>query len=358
MTPIGDYALIGDTRTAALVGPDGAVDWLCVPRFDGQPVFGRLVGGPEAGFFQVAPAGSARVMARRYRQGTATVETTWQTGAGPVTLTEGMVADVVGRLLPPNLLVRRVVATGGPVELTVCFDPRLGERRVPPQQVRRQGDSLVCTWPGVALSLTASPCLVVAPGRPAAVTVEPGRPVTLVLAVADREPVVLVDPEAAWRALERDEAGWRAWSEGVGDGLPHHDVVVRSLLTLRLLTYSPSGAPVAAPTTSLPEHPGGVRNWDYRFAWPRDASIGIGAFLGVGKDEEARHFLAWLLHASRLDRPRLPALFSVHGRRPRPERELADWPGYADSRPVRIGNGAPASTSSTATAGSSTRAGC
>jgi GH15 family glucan-1,4-alpha-glucosidase len=115
---------------------------------------------------------------------------------------------------------------------------------------------------------------------------------------------------------------------------------VRSQLTLRLLTYSPSGAPVAAPTTSLPEHPDGVRNWDYRYAWPRDASIGIGAFLGVGKLAEARGFLAWLLHASRLSRPRLPVLFTLDGRHPPPERELHDWPGYAHSTPVRVGNGA------------------
>ena len=145
------------------------------------------------------------------------------------------------------------------------------------------------------------------PAGRSTVTVAPGQPFTIAVAVADREPLVYVDPDAAWAALEADGERWRAWCDDIDDGLPHRELVVRSLLTLRLLTYSPSGAPVAAPTTSLPEHPGGIRNWDYRFAWPRDASIGIGAFLGVGKLDEARRFLAWLLHASRLDRPGLPS---------------------------------------------------
>jgi GH15 family glucan-1,4-alpha-glucosidase len=335
---IADYGLIGDTRSAALVSPDGAIDWLCVPRFDGDPLFGRLVGGPRAGTFRLGPAERSRPGGRRYRPESATLETIWDAGTGRLVLTEGMVAEVRGRLLPTTLLVRRLSAEGGPVDATVEFDPHFGAMHRPPKAQRR-GAGLVCQWGSTAVAVQASPRLPIEPGRPSRVTVTPERPVTVVLAVASREPLIHVDPDAAWAALLDDERRWRAWSRHVDD-VPHRDAVVRSLLTLRLLTYSPSGAPVAAPTTSLPEDPGGVRNWDYRFAWPRDASIGVGAFLGVGKTDEARLFMSWLLHATRLDRPRLPVLLTLHGKHPPAERELQGWPGYAGSRPVRFGNAA------------------
>jgi GH15 family glucan-1,4-alpha-glucosidase len=336
---IADYALIGDTRTAALVASDGAIDWLCVPRFDGIPLFGRLVGGPAGGTFRVGSAERARATSRRYHSASATVATTWHAATGRLTLTEGMVADVTGRLLPATLVVRRLTAEGGPVAAVIEFDPRLGQRQRPPRAEQREG-ALVCQWGAVATALSSSPTVPIEPDRPLQVTIEPGRPLILALSVAHREPVVHVQPEAAWDALLDDERGWQAWTETIHHDLPHRDAVVRSLLTLRLLTYSPSGAPVAAPTTSLPEDPGGERNWDYRYAWPRDASIGIGAFLGVGKVDEARHFLAWLLHASRLDRPRLPALLTLDGKHAPAEHTFAGWPGYAGSRPVRFGNGA------------------
>jgi GH15 family glucan-1,4-alpha-glucosidase len=337
--PISDYGLIGDTRTAALVSSDGGIDWLCVPRFDGDPVFGKLIGGPAAGSFRVAPAERAVVVERRYRRDTATLQTTWAVGDGRLTLADAMVGDVTGRLLPSTLLVRRVSAENAPVTVVVHFDPRLGEVHRAPRTTRR-GQHLICQWGALALSLSTAPALRVEPGQQVSTLVEPDNPLTLVLALAHREPLVDIAPAAAWELVAEDEARWRAWSAEFDDGLPFRDTVVRSLLTLRLLTYSPSGAPVAAPTTSLPEDPGGVRNWDYRYAWPRDASIGIAAFLQSGKLDEARRFMAWLLHASRLQRPRLPVLLTLDGRHAPRERELAGWAGFAGSVPVRVGNGA------------------
>jgi GH15 family glucan-1,4-alpha-glucosidase len=337
--PIEDHGLLGDTRTAALVSSDGAIDWLCAPRFDSAPVFGRLVGGQAAGTFRAGPAEPAAVLVRRYRPNTATLETTWQVGDGRLTLAEGMVAEVAGRLLPATLLVRRLSAQGCSVDAMIDFDPRRGQHHEAPR-VRRRSRDLLCEWGSLALSLGCEPDLDVEPGRPTLIRIAPGRPVTLVLSVAHREPVIHVPPATAWHLLDEDGSRWQAWAEAIDDQLPFRDAVVRSLLILRLLTYSPSGAPVAAPTTSLPEHPGGGRNWDYRFAWPRDASIGVAAFLGVGKVDEARGFLAWLLHASRLQRPVLPVLLTLDGRRAPRERELDAWPGYAQSVPVRVGNGA------------------
>ena len=339
MRPIADYGLVGDTRTAALVDSDGSLDWLCVPRFDGEPVFGRLVGGDAAGRFRLGPATAAPVVERRYLPHSATLQTTWSMPGARLTLTEGMVAEVAGRLLPATLLVRRLSAEGGPAEALVEFDPRLGELHRAPR-VRHRGQDLVCGWGALAVSLTSDGPSSPVVGTPTPVTVTPDRPVTFVVAVAHREPLVHVDPGMAWDLLTQDEVRWREWTAQIDQGLPFREAVVRSLLTLRLLTYSPSGAPVAAPTTSLPEESGGVRNWDYRYAWPRDASIGIAAFLNVGMVQEARGFLWWLLHASRLQRPRLPVLFTLDGRHAPPERSLRDWPGYAHSEPVRVGNGA------------------
>ena len=339
MTPIDEYALIGDTRTAALTSPDGSIDWLCLPRFDGFPVFGALVGGPEAGRFAITPAAPTGPARRRYDGHSTVVVTTWPVSGGEVELTEGMVAGVSGSLLPQLLLVRRVVARGAPAAVTVTFDPRLGwDRRVP--RWRRSGAALVATAGAHAVALHTAPVLDVVPGTALTMTIDPARPLTLALVAASREPLVHVDALDAWRLLQADARAWRSWAGRLAPTGPFHETVVRSLLTLRQLTYSPSGAPVAAPTTSLPESPGGDRNWDYRYSWPRDASLGVSAFLGVGDDEEAARFFTWLVHATALDRPRIPVMLTVYGTRAPAERTLPGWPGYAGSTPVRVGNDA------------------
>jgi GH15 family glucan-1,4-alpha-glucosidase len=335
---IGDLALLGDTRTAALVDTRNSVVWLCLPHFDGEAVFASLVAGPKGGCFELAPGSGAEVVRRAYRPGSTVVETTWQVDGAEVMSTDGMVAGVTGALFPTFCLVRRLETRGRAVRCTLRFDPRFGDERRSPRG-RRTGVGLTCVDGGIALSLSTSEDLEIHLARPVELTVDPGRPLTVVLTGAHRGPLTYVAPGTAWRALQEDEARWRSWCGGIVFDGPFRAAVERSLVTMRLLTYSPSGAPVAAATTSLPEDLGGARNWDYRYAWPRDASIGIGAFLGAGLDEQARAFLYWLLHASRLDRPRLPSLMTLHGRRVPPEREVP-WPGFADSRPVRFGNGA------------------
>lgn len=338
--PIGEYGLIGDTRTAALVAPDGSIDWMCLPRFDSPPVFGRLVGGSEAGHFLVGPDEPAMPAGRRYRGDTATLETTWTVDGGRLILADSMVAEVAGRMLPSTMLVRRVSAQGRPIRVRVEFGPRFGYDRQPATRIRHHHGATVVERAGLAVSITHDPQTQLRPGEPALIEIRPDQPLTIVVSASHQSPAFLVPPIVAVAEAERDESRWQRWSDTLITGPSHRPTLVRSFITLQLLTYSPSGAPVAAPTTSLPEEIGGVRNWDYRYAWPRDASIGIAAFLAAGKQREALGFLAWLLHASRLARPRLPALFTIDGRPAPRERELDDWPGYVGSRPVRIGNGA------------------
>jgi GH15 family glucan-1,4-alpha-glucosidase len=336
--PIGDYGLIGDTRSGALVAPDGSIDWWCVPRFDDPPVFGRLVGGDDAGWFSIGPIEAARATVRAYRPETVTLTTTWAVDGGELELADGLVAEVEGRLLPATVLVRRLTARGRTVRAQLHLSPRFGYDRERARRVTRRAGALVCEHADRAIAVTADGPTAET-DRPVDFEVHPGEPVTIAVTAAYRSPLIFLSPAVAAAELARDEAGWRVWAAGV-EVADHRDALVRSLLTLQLLTYSPSGAPVAAPTTSLPERLGGDRNWDYRYAWPRDACIGIAAFLAAGKPQEARAFLTWLLHAGRLTRPRLPVLFTLDGRPGPPEAEVPGWPGYGDSRPVRVGNGA------------------
>lgn len=336
---IAQYGLIGDGRTAALSSDRGSIDWLCVPRFDSDPIFGRLVGGENAGSFSVGVEG-VREVSRRYREGSAVIETTWRTNSGEAVLTEGMVADLSSTLLPQLLLVRRIEARGGPVDLRVRFDPRRGLPGAEPRRTERRLGALVCSWGSLAVALRTAPDVGLRPRGEHGLRLAPGETLTLLVSLADRHPLVLVDPARAVELLEQTDRWWRRWSERIQYDGPMRDAVVRSLITLRLLTYAPSGAPVAAPTTSLPETLGGDRNWDYRFSWPRDASIGLAAFLHVGLAEEAHSFMHWLLSASRLTRPRLQVLYTLDGKPGIREREVPGVEGYRNTLPVRLGNAA------------------
>jgi GH15 family glucan-1,4-alpha-glucosidase len=338
MTRIADYALIGDTRTAALTSRDGSIDWMCIPRFDSEPIFGRLVGGDDAGSFRISPVKSVDIH-RNYRRDSAILETHWSNEDGAVTLTDGLVAKTTGAFRPEGVLVRRLTCTAGEMTLHVAFDPRLGLPGRPPTRIRN-ASPVICSWGSTAIALVNSRALDIHPGSETRVHLRTGDDLTFALLIADGIPLVIMSADAAADALEESDRWWRAWAEEITLGGRWRDTVVRSLITLRLLTYAPSGAPVAAPTTSLPEVAGGERNWDYRFSWPRDAAIGVGAFLAAGKKAEARSFLHWLHHTSRLSRPRLSVLYTVFGKTVPAEVDVVGAPGYLASRPVRFGNSA------------------
>lgn len=334
--PIADYALIGDTRTAALCSRFGSIDWMAVPRFDSKPVFSRLV-DEEGGRFSVEPPETVAV-SRRYTPASAIVETTWTSVKGRCVLREGMVVRATGGLLPQTLLVRNITCEEGSFPLRILYSPVHGFDRQKPS-VRRSRNRVVCSWDALAVSLQWDRELDLTPGEEVQYLLGEGETLTFVLSVADRSPLVFVSPERALELMDETERWWQQWSDSLDLAEDTHHAALRSFITLRLLTYSPTAAPVAAPTTSLPEKIGGSDNWDYRFSWPRDASIGLVAFLGVGRTEEAHAFMHWLVNAARQSRPRIDVLYDIYGRTTGNETE-ADVSGYRGSLPVRIGNAA------------------
>jgi GH15 family glucan-1,4-alpha-glucosidase len=335
---ISDYALIGDTRTAALCTAEGSLNWMCAPGFDSEPIFGKLIGGSSAGSFDVT-VDEVTATRRSYRGDSAVLETEIEARGGEGRLIEGMVMEVTGSLLPQTVLIRRLFCHRGTLTARVLFDPKLGLPGKEPRAARR-AQTLVAQWGSLAVTLQSFPDMEVSPGREISIQIPERSDLTLVMTIADRAPAVFLSEDRAHSLLEETERWWEGWSADVEYDGPYRTSVIRSLITLQLLTFSPSGAPVAAPTTSLPEEVGGVRNWDYRFSWPRDASIGLAAFLAVGKQQTAHSFLNWLLHASRLTRPRLKVLYTPFGKAPPREQPVDRVPGYRGSLPVRTGNDA------------------
>ncbi|GAA2454819.1 glycoside hydrolase family 15 protein [Streptomyces glaucus] len=333
---IEDYALIGDEQTAALVGMDGSVDWLCLPRFDSAACFARLLGDEENGHWRIAPEGAGRCTRRAYRPDTLVLDTEWETDQGAIRVTDLMPQ----RDRAPDL-VRIVEGLRGEVTVHSVLRLRFDYGSIVPWVRRADGHRVAVAGPDSAW-LRSEP-EVRSWGEENAThaefTVAPGDKVAFVLTWhPSHEPrPPLVDP---FEALRHSVADWRAWASRCRYEGPYRDAVVRSLITLKALTYAPTGGIVAAATTSLPEEPGGVRNWDYRFCWLRDSTLTLGALLAAGYQEEAEAWRDWLLRAVAGDPADLQIMYGLAGERRLPEFELPWLSGFAGSRPVRIGNGA------------------
>ena len=342
---IGDYAIIGDCRSAALVSREGSIDWLCWPRFDSPSIFGALLDG-GAGRFRIAPGTPARTE-RRYIPDTNVIETRFETATGSLLLTDLMpVASEEQKrrmLLPEHEILRIVECERGHVEVEMLFQPRPGYARetVRIRDARKLGLRMQ-TRSGLLVLRTDMPAHIsddgAVRGRAA---LRAGESFHFSLTLASDWQAVL-PPLGRWsrESLSRSVSWWKQWTSHLAYGGPARGAVVRSALALKLLIYAPSGAIVAAPSTSLPERIGGDLNWDYRFCWLRDASLTVRALYGLGIEEEAAAFVSWLLHATRLSQPELRILYDVYGRKPKPERTLPQFAGYAGSQPVRAGNGA------------------
>ena len=332
--PIENYALVGDCHTAALVGNDGSIDWLCLPRFDSSACFAALLGGPEHGRWLLAPAAQPRRVERRYRGDTLILETDFETEEGSVRIIDFMpLSDQRWDI------VRIVEGLSGRVSLRMELVVRFDYGSIVPW-VRKAGDILLLTAGPDTLELAAS--VAVAGENLKSVAefyVSAGERQSFVLnyrpSHLDTQPTI-----DAGRALIDTESLWQEWSgRSTYRGQWRHSVL-RSLITLKALTYKPTGGLIAAPTTSLPEWPGGMRNWDYRYCWLRDATFTLNALLLAGYDDEAAAWREWLLRAVAGSPDDLQILYGVTGVRRLDEYEVAWLPGYEKSVPVRLGNAA------------------
>jgi GH15 family glucan-1,4-alpha-glucosidase len=332
---IEDYAIIGDCESAALIGRDGSIDWLCWPRFDSDACFAALLGTPEHGRFRIAPREQPHRVTRRYRPGTLILETRFETKDGAVTLIDFMPI----RDRTPDI-VRIVVGESGRVAMNAELILRFGYGAIVPW-VRKLDRG--------ALRAIAGPDMV-ALRTPVHMHGENLTTVgDFIVGEGDRVPFVLsyapshlpVPPElSADAALTDTETRWQAWTNKGRVHGPWAETVSRSLLTLKALTYAPTGGIVAAPTTSLPEKIGGPRNWDYRFCWLRDATLTLLALMNAGHFAEAQAWRDWLTRAIGGLPEQMGVMYGLAGERRLTEWEVTWLPGYLDSRPVRIGNAA------------------
>jgi len=332
--PLEDYALIGDMQTAALVGRDGSVDWLCLPRFDSAACFAALLGTPRNGFWRLAPTGAGDADRREYRMGTLVLESEWDTPTGT--------ARVIDFMPPRDRcadVVRIVEGVSGLVDMRCALRMRLDYGRSVPWVRQVDGQIRGVAGPDAVYFRSDVPIY----GRDlttyADFPIREGQRTAFVLTYAPSfEPAP--KPVHPFHALDDTEGFWRSWVRRCTYRGPYRQQLVRSLITLKALTYAPTGGIVAAPTTSLPEDIGGVRNWDYRYCWLRDSTFTLEALLRSGYVDEARAWRKWLLHTIAGSPRDLQIMYGVAGERHLVE-QILDWlPGYEGSRPVRIGNAA------------------
>src|SRR6266849_6591295 len=331
---IEDYAIIADCRSAALVAKDGSIDWLCLPRIDSDACFAALLGSREHGRWQIAPAGGVRHVGRRYRERTLILETEYETEDGSVTLVDLMPISGQG-----TDIVRIVVGNRGRVSMRMELIIRFGYGAIVPWVRAIEGGIEAIGGPDVLRLVTPVATQGQGLTTVARFSVGEGERIPFVLTWA---PSHVPDPGHvdAEQALAESKAGWREWSAHCRVEGPYRPIVERSLITLKALTYEPTGGIVAAATTSLPEELGGVRNWDYRICWLRDSTFTLYSLMSAGFSTEARAWRDWLLRAVAGDPSQIQIMYGLAGERRLPELTL-DWlPGYEGSRPVRIGNAA------------------
>lgn len=334
-TPIEDYGLIGDCQTAALVARDGSIDWLCWPRFDSEACFAALLGQPSNGRWLIRPTAEPIAIRRRYRPDTLVLETRFETDDGTVTL-----VDFMQPRGHTSDLVRLVRGERGTVAMCLELVLRFGYGATIPW-VTRLDDGGIRAVAGPDSVVLRTPVTLWGENYKTAAmfSVAAGQVVPFVLSYGPSHlpPPPPVDATAALADCERF---WREWTASTTTGGPHADAIRRSLITLKALTYAPSGGIIAAPTASLPERAGGARNWDYRYCWIRDSTLTLLALMNAGVYDEARAWRDWLQRAVAGYPADMQIMYGLMGERRLIEWE-ADWlPGYRDSRPVRIGNAA------------------
>src|SRR3954451_7065723 len=330
-----DYGLIGDMQAAALVGRDGGVDWLCLPRFDSASCFAALLGDERHGRWLLAPAGEVRANTRRYRPGTLVLETEFEVAEGAVRVIDFMPRRGGG---PPRLMrIVEGLRGRGPMRMELSLRPDYGTI-VP--WVELASDGATATAGPDAFRLSTPLPLRVENATVSAefVAVEGARErLTLTWHLSYDETPAIEDADSA---LARTEAWWREWSGRCRYEGAYRDEVLTSLIALKAMTSETTGAVIAAPTTSLPEEIGGVRNWDYRYCWLRDSVLALEALLDAGYADEAVAFRDFLLRVGTGDPSKIQIMYGIGGERRLTEFELPDLPGYEGSKPVRVGNAA------------------